>query len=201
MWDLPVVLLAGVAPERGKRNGRVDSPKIRLSRPSILAAEAGLLALFAVFVAFASFGPQFDYWVGVALFAFATGSGFAAVALAHRSAHAHRRDPHLAGRRYATIGSLTGWLAFLAGISYLGLVYILFQPLIWLVSVPFLAAAITVHADRWGKEDAFVRSLNLAADAAACGWCRRYIPLSMGRWRAAGWLCPMCDANRWGALA
>jgi len=201
MKRLGVVLLVGLAAERSRRNGIGGSPTIRLNRTSVFSAEAGLLGLFSVFVSFAWFGPGFEYWIGLTLFSFAIGSGLAAIVLAHRAAHANRRDPYFVGRNYATIGFVTGWLAFLVGISYLGLVYLLLHPFVWVLAVPLVIAAIILHADRWAREDDFRRSLNLAAETAACRRCGRNTALALGRWRASGWLCPTCDRDPWGVYA
>lgn len=201
MPDLAIGHFVGLAAEGGRRNGTRESPTIRLNRTSVLTTQTGLLALFSLFLAFSLFGPAFSYGVGFMLFTSALGLGLIAIVLAHRAAHAHRRDPYLVGGHYATFGRVTGWLAFLVGISYLGLWYAFLYPLVLPLLVPLGVVALVVHFDRTAREDSFRRSLNLAAGTAACGRCGWPIPLSLGRWRSEGWLCPKCDAYPRGVSA
>lgn len=195
--DLPEDPMVAFAAERGERNAG-GGARLRWSRSSNVAAQAGLLGLFAVLVAFSLFGPLFGYWVGFALFAAATGFGLIAIVLAHRADHAHRRDPYLLGRHHATLATVAGSLALFVGAAYLGLFYLLLHPLVWFIGMPLALAGLVAHADGRAGEDAFLRSLNLSTDTASCGRCGRSIALAIGRWGANGWLCPTCNAKRLG---
>ncbi len=187
---------AGVVAERAK-----GARGLRLSPAAVRSAEAGLLALFFDLVAFALFGPAFEFWMGFVLFVPGTAFALAAIGLAHRAAHRLRRDPYLVGREYASVGAVTGWISFLISASYLGVLYLLLEPMILILAVILLTVPLILHVEKRRVEDDFRRALDLAEGIAECARCRQDVPLSLGRWRPEGWLCPSCDGRRWGVPA
>jgi hypothetical protein len=175
-----------------------EQSAVRLNRTSVLASEAGLLGLCLILVAFAMFGPLFTYWIGLSLFGTAASLGAAAVAFGHRAAHVHRRDPHLAGRGYATLGSIVGWIALLVSASYVGLLYLLLHPIIVIMALPLGLLGLGLHVDSRARERSFLQSFDVRTDTAACGRCGTRSSFAAGRWGWEGWRCSNCSIAPWG---
>jgi hypothetical protein len=169
-----------------------------MNRSAVLSVEAALLALVFDSSAFAAFGPAFEYGFGLALFTLAFVSGAAAILFAHRAGHALRRNPGGLGESYATMGSILGWVALLIASGYIGLLYLLFHPLVAVVAATLGATAFAIHLDGRVAEDEFRRTWNHSEGTAACLRCRRIIPFSVGHWQGHNWLCPACVAYPWG---
>ena len=209
-FPAPVVRMSSpsgvvLAAQRANVGHRVRAARrtreVRLNRQAVRAAEAGLLALFCVFVVFAMFGPGVHFWVGFAFLSAAPVLGLAGVVWAHRSSHAIRRNPYEIGDTYATIGALASWPAFILATGYLGFLSFLFEPLVLLVVFAAGLCGFAFHLEKRLGEDDFRRFLDLAEGTAACGHCRRPVPLAEGRWRTHGWVCPSCYVRPWGVPA
>ena len=191
------IVRAALAADRLGGGGAVSTPSETMCRSSVLSSEAGMLGTLALLVAFATFGPLFSYWLGLALFAAAVGLGTSAILLAHRAGHSHRRNPHLIGRGYATVGAVTGWVALLVGSSYIGLVFLLLNPGILSVGLTLGVLALAIHAGAREGENALLRSLDRRTDTVECGRCASRVSLTSGRWSPAGWRCSRCLQPPW----
>ena len=112
------------------------------SRTPWRSLEAGLAALFCIFVLFATFGPWFNVVVAYALGAAAIASGALGLVWAH--AASHRQSSH-AESAAAGIGALTSLVALSVSAYYVGALGLLRNPLVLVVGVGFLALFLVFH--------------------------------------------------------
>jgi len=123
----------------------LSSPAIVDSRPNgdwtaSRSLQAGLAALFCVFVLFASFGPWFNLVVAYGLAGGAMVAGILGLVWAHAASHRLRHRDSRPGARTAGLGTLASVIALAMAVYATGLSFILLSPVI----LPFVFALLVV---------------------------------------------------------
>lgn len=125
-----------------------------LSETALRSTKAGLVAVFLLSFAFATFGPSFDLALGYALMIASFVAACLGIGLADRAAHDARRNPAVTNGIYAKSGAALSMFAFLLSIYYTGLLsLLLFSLPIWIIVALLLYAFHRSNVDAKARQE------------------------------------------------
>ena len=129
------------------RSLRPEGPA--LNATALRSTKAGLVALFLVSFALATFGPWFNLLLGYGLMILSMAVAVVGLWWADRSAHEARRNRAMTNGIYAKSGAALSLVALLLGMYYTGFFFVI------LVSWPLLSVALLLT---WAFHRAWIDS-------------------------------------------
>ncbi len=126
------------------RNTGVDS-RPSGDRAASRSLEAGLAALFCIFVLFATLGPWFNLVVAYGLGVAAMVAGTLGLVWAHAASHRLRRRASRAGARVAGLGALASIIALSVSAYFVGLLTLVLNPLVLTIVIALLLLFLVLH--------------------------------------------------------